>query len=254
MSGGRHQFLDKLENVVVDINVSGSKESMRVARPVTFKDIKGEGIFAPDPNLESLNAFPETVEILVLIYPKELASKTVPIKVSASGQPAKGMMVQMVTPIPNQVKLLGDAEVLKGIQYVSLGTIDINGLSSNKVADFLLNSVTLPKGVSFSEGTKLSVMVYIVASPVDKIIKDIPVEIKNLPQGLTSTAISPIEITVNGNPDILNTLKTGDISAWVDATDLKAGTYPDVTVYWSAPAGVSVIQVPKVELVLQSKQ
>ena len=112
---GPTSILDKLESVSVEVNVTGAKETMRVARPVTFKDIKNEGIFAPDPNLKSLNAFPDTVEVLVPIYPQELASKTVPIRVTTTGQPAEGMMVRMVKPVPSYVQLLGDEEALNQI-------------------------------------------------------------------------------------------------------------------------------------------
>lgn len=249
---GPMSIVEKLENVVVDVNVSGMKESMEGFRPVTFKDIQGKGIFAPDPNLDSLKSFPDTVEVVVPIYPKGTASKTVPLKVASTGVPAQGSALRMLAPLPSQVQLLGEEEALKGIQYISLGTVDVSGLSSNKVVDISLSSIKLPEGVSFSEGTKLSVMIYIGPSSIEKIIKGIPVGINNIPQGLTAEAIPSIDLKVTGYPDILDDLKPGDITAWVDASDLKAGTYSDTIVHWKAPSGVAILNVPKVELVLKS--
>ena len=246
---GPTSILDKLESVSVDVNVTGAKETLRVARPVTFKDIKNEGIFAPDPNLESLNAFPDTVEIIVPIYPQELASKTVPLRVAASGQPAEGMMVRMITPVPSQVQLLGDAEALKDIQYITLSNVDVTGMSSTRTVDYPLSSINLPSGVSFIEGTKISVLVTIGSSPINKTIEGLNVQIRNIPENLTAEQIA-VDITINGFPEVVNALKAEDISVWVDAAGLEEGPHPNTTVYWSVPAGVSVVGEPKVELVL----
>jgi len=249
---GPTSILEKLESVVVEADVTGMKESMRVARPVGFKDIESKGIFATDPNLESLHAYPDTVEVVIPIYPKGTASKTVPLRVTTRGTPAEGMAVRMVSPLPSQVELLGDEENLQNIQSVNLGSVDVGGLSSNRVIDIPLSSVTLPEGVSFAEGTKLSVMVYIGPSSVNRTLKAIPVTVKNIPQGLTAETIPAIDLVVSGYPDVLDALKPGDVAAWVDAANLQAGSHPDMTVLWEAPSGVAMVNVPKVTLVLKA--
>lgn len=248
---GPATILEKMENVVVEVDVTGMKESMRVARPVTFKDIAGKGIFAPNPNLESLRSFPDTVEIVVPIYEKAAASKTVPIRFTTRGMPAEGMRVRLISAIPSHVELWGDEEALKQIQSVNLGSVDVTGLSVNKVIDIPLTEIQLPAGVSFSEDTKLSVMVYIGQSAVSRTLKAIPVEIKNIAQGLTAELIPPIDITVSAYPEILDALKPGDIAAWVDAQDLPEGTHSDLKVLWKTPSGVDMVGVPNVELVLK---
>ncbi len=248
---GPTSILEKLDSVVVEANVTGMTESMRGSRPVSFRDLEGKGIFAPDPNLKSLHAYPDNVEVVIPIYPKGTASKTVPIRVSKRGTPESGMTVRLVTPVPSQVELLGDEEILKSIEAVTLNPVNVTGLSANRVLDIPLKTVTLPEGVSFAEGTKLSVMVYIGPSSVNRTIQAIPVGIKNIPQGLKADTIPSIDIVVNGYPDILDTLKSGDISAWVDATNLIAGTHSEMTVLWKVPSGVAMVKVPKVELVLK---
>lgn len=249
---GPTSILENLENAYVVANVSGKTESIKVALPVSFRDPSGEGIFAPDPNLKTLNSFPDTVEAVIPIYPKGTASKTVPVKADTAGTPAPGSAVRMVTPLPSQVQLIGAEETLQTIQQISLGSVDISGLSSNKVVDIPLTSVTLPEGVSFSEGTKLSVMINIGPSPVNRTISSIPVGIRNIADGLTAGTIPAIELTVSGYPDILDNLKPGDIPVWVDAAGLKAGNYPNTLLLWKVPSGVTMVSIPKVELVLQS--
>lgn len=249
---GPTSVLDKLEEVVVEVNVTSASESMRVARPVTFKDMQGRGVFASNPNLESLQAFPNTVEIIVPLYAKGTASKTVPLKANTRGTPAQGLTVRAVTPLPSQIQLTGDEKVLNTIQQLSLGTVDVSGLTGNKVYNIPLTGIDLPEGVSFVEGTSLSVLVQIGPGSVDRVIKDIPVGIRNIPQNLAAEPISSVEITVRGFPDVLDTFKPGDISVWVDAAGMEEGVYPETDVLWKLPSGTTMIQVPKVKLVLKT--
>jgi YbbR domain-containing protein len=251
---GATSILEKLEYVVVEANITGQQESIRIARPVTFQDLEGKGIFAPDPDLESLKAFPDTVEIVIPIYPKGTASKAVPIRVSTSGTPAAGMTVRAATPLPPRVELWGTEEALRGIQEINLGPVDVSGVSSNKVVDIPLSTIRLPEGVTFSEGTKLSVLLQVGPSSVNRVINDIPVGINNIPEGLKAETIESLDLTVSGYPDILDTIKPGDITVWVDAAGLEAGTHPDRPVHWKAPPGVAMVNVPTVELILKETE
>ncbi|HHV65482.1 MAG TPA: hypothetical protein GXX46_10485 [Peptococcaceae bacterium] len=251
---GPMSILEKLEKVVVEATLTGQQESIRIARPVTFRDEEGKGIFAPDPSLKTLVAFPDTVEIVIPIYPKGTASKTVPLRVKTRGTPAEGLALRAVSPLPPQVQLWGTEEVLSGIQFIDLGTVDVTGVNSNKVVDIPLSSIRLPEGVTFSEGTRLSVLLQVGPSPVNRIIREVPVGINNIPEGLIAEPIKSIDITVSGYPEILDAIKPGDITAWVDASGHKEGSYPDTPVHWKAPAGVTMVNVPKVELVLKSSE
>lgn len=249
---GPNSILENLENVVVEVEVTGMKESILVPRGVSFKDTENKGIFAPDPDLGSLHAYPDTVDVVVPIYPKGTASKTVPLRATTKGTPAQGMAVRMVSPLPAQVELMGNEESLNNIQSVNLGSVEVGGLSSNRVIDIPLSTIALPEGVSFAEGTKLSVMVYIGPSSINRTLKAIPVGVKNIPQGLTAETIPSIDLVVSGYPDVLDALKPGDVAAWVDAANLQEGSHPDITVLWEAPSGVAMVDVPKVTVVLKA--
>lgn len=249
---GPMSILEKLENVVVEVGVTGMKESIRVVRPVIFKDTQGKGIFAADPVLDSLKAFPETVEVIVPVYPKGTASKTVPVKVSARGTPAKDLTVREIKPVPSQVELVGDEDALAKIEYLNLKAVDVSGLSSTKAVDISLNSISLPKGVYFAEGTKLGVIIDIGPGLINKTISGVAVEVRNIPQGLIAEPIGTIDVEVKGYADLLNTLKPGDIKAWIDATGFKEGTYSDTSVLWKVPAGVTMVNIPRGRLVLKS--
>lgn len=247
---GPSSILEELESVSVEVNVAGAEETLQVVRGVTFKDIKGSGLFAPDPNLETLNPFPETVEVIVPVYSKGTASKIVSLKATTTGTPAPGLTVRMVTPLPSKVQLLGSQEALKGINTINLGAVDVSGLSSNKVFTINSENIALPEGVGMTEGITIKVMVYIGPSIQQKTLKGIPVGIRNIPDGLKAQPIGSIDVQVSGYPDILNAIKAGDIKVWVDASGLEAGTYSGTELFWDVPSGVNMVSVPKVNLTL----
>lgn len=241
-----------MNNVVVEASVEGARESLRMSRPVTFKDLESKGVFAANLDQNSLKIQPETVDIIVPIYSQGTVTKSVPLKVTTSGTPASGYAVRLVSPIPASVELQGTDELLKSIQEINLGTVDVNGLSQNKVIDYSLDKIPVPEGVKIAEGTKISVMVYVGADAQQKDITALPVEVHNLGQGLTAETIEAVDITVSGYQEVLNKLNSADISLWVDASGLKEGTYEDLDIYWKLPEGVNMVKTPKVKLVLHN--
>ncbi|UWG98033.1 CdaR family protein [Dehalobacter sp. DCM] len=247
---GPESILEKLDSVSVEVDLLGLSESKRISLPVKFSDSQ-KSISTSDPTLQSVKFYPDTIEVIIPIFEKGNASKMVPLHVDTKGTPAEGVEVRQIIPVPSQVKLIGPENALKGITFLNLGTIDIEGLSDSKEYDIALNSIALPSGVTFAAGTKISVMVTVAPKAVMQNIQ-VSVEVKNTGEGLTAEAITPITVTVSGYPDTLKTLKAADINAWVDAKGLKEGTYSDTTVLWELPSGVTMVNIPKVELVLKS--
>lgn len=246
---GPESILKNMSNVNVDVDITGLTESKRISLGV-FSNSK-EGFSASDPTFQSLKFYPDTVEVIIPIYEKGTASKLVPLSVGTIGTPAEGVEVRQVAPIPSQVKLVGSEQALKGIASVNIGTVDIAGISESKQFDISLNTITLPDGVTFSQGTKISVTVSVVPKVITQTMT-ISVQVKNTSEGLKAEAIAPITITVSGYPESLKVLKAADINAWIDAKSLKEGTYSDTTVLWELPSGVTMVNIPKVELVLKA--
>jgi YbbR domain-containing protein len=95
--------------------------------------LEGKGIFASNTNLSSLKVQPETVDVIVPIYAQGTVSKSVPLKVTTTGAPANGLAVRLVSPIPTNVELLGSNDLLKNIQEINLGTINVEDLPRKKL-------------------------------------------------------------------------------------------------------------------------
>lgn len=250
---GPSSILSALDKVTVEISAAGAKDTIQISRPVSFRDKEGKLIFGPNPSVDILSASPDSVDVIVPIIAKGLSSKMIPLRVTSEGSPAQGKVLRSLVPSPASVQILGTTEALKGFDFLSLGPVDISNLTEDKVFQIPIEKVTLPAGVSFPNGTNLSVIVQIGSGPVQKGISGVPVQIRNIGTGLDiDQAPSPIDIVLEGLPEILNKLTLDQIQLWVDASGQEAGSYADIKVYWQLPPGVTMTTTPQVSYSLKA--
>lgn len=252
---GPSSMLSTLTTLSVDVSAAGISETLQVTRPVSFRDKEGKPILGPNPTAaDILSTYPSAVEVIVPVLPKGLSSKTVPLRAASSGTPTQGKVLSSIVSSPNSVQVLGTPQALKGFDSLSLGPVDVTDLAEDKVFQIPIESVKLPQGVSFIPGTTLSVIVQIGPGIIQKEITGVEVEIRNLEEGLApEQPIAPINIIVEGLPDILKDVTPDQIQLWVDATGQEAGNYPNVEVYWQLPPGVTLPSTPQVNYSLKAK-
>lgn len=252
---GPSSILSSLNKVFVDVSATGADSTIEVSRPISFRDKDGKPIFGPNPTIDILNAYPSSVDVIAPVIPKGLSSKMIPINVTSKGTPAQGKKLISLVASPLSVQVLGTAQALKGFDSLNLGPIDISNLSSDKTFNIPTDKVSLPPGVSFAGGTTLSVIAQIGAGPVQKGITGVPVQIRNIGDGLDiDQPVSPVDVVVEGLPDTLSALTTDQIQLWVDATGQTTGSYTDAKVYWQLPPGVTLVSVPQVSYSLKAHQ
>lgn len=250
---GPSSILSSLNKVTADINVAGANDTIEVSRPISFLDKDGNPIFGPDPSRDILSAYPSSVDVIVPVMAKGLASKMIPLKVSSSGTPAPGKVLRTLIASPASVLVLGSSQALKGFDSLSIAPVDISDLSEDKTFQIPINKVTLPPGVSFLDGTTLSVIAQIGPGTIRKTISGLTVQIRNIGKELqVDQTVPPIDIVVEGLPDIINKLTADQIQLWVDASAQGAGTYTNVKVYWQLPPGVTMITTPQVNYSLKA--
>ena len=251
---GPSSILSTLTKVTVDVNAAGVSETIQTSRPVSFRNKDGKPIFEPNPSMDNLSASPSTVDVIVPVIAKGLSSKMIPLKATSSGTPAQGKILRSLVPSPISVQVLGTPQALKGLDALNLGPVDLTNLAEDKAFQISIEKVTLPQGVSFSPGTTLSVVAQIGPGAVQKAISGVPVQIRSLGTSLDiDQPITPIDIVVEGLPDILKEVTPAQIQLWVDATSQVAGTYPNSKVFWQLPPGVTMITTPQVSYSLKAK-
>ena len=251
---GPSSILSTLTNVTVEVSATGANETIQISRPVSFRDKEGKPIFGPNPSVDILSAFPSTADVIIPVVKKELSSKMVPLKVTSSGTPAKGKILKSLVPSPNSVQVLGTTQALKGFDGINLGPIDITNLAEDKVFPIPTDKVALPQGVSFSQGTTLSIVAQIGQGIIQKGISGVTIQIRNLGTGLElDQPFTPIDLVVEGLPDALKDVTSTQIQLWVDATGQVTGPYTNSKVYWQLPPGVTLPTPPLVNYSLKTK-
>ena len=251
---GPSTILSSLTKVTVEVSATGTNETIQISRPVSFRDKEGKPIFGPNPSVDILNAFPSTVDVIVPVVAKGLSSKMVPLKVTSSGTPAPGKILRSLVPSPISVQVLGTPQALKGFDALNLGPMDITNLTEDKVFQISTDKVALPQGVSFNPGTTLSIVAQIGPGIIQKGISGVVVQVRNLGKGLElDPLITPIDILVEGLPDILKDVTATQIQLWVDTAGQVEGTYANTKVYWQLPAGVTMPTTPQVNYILKAK-
>ena len=251
---GPSSILSTLTKVTVEISATGANETIQITRPVSFRDKEGKPIFGPNPSVDILSAFPSTVDVIAPVVAKGLSSKMIPLKVTSIGTPAQGKILRFLVPSPSSVQVLGTPQALKGFDSLNLGPVDITNLTEDKSFQIPIEKVTLPQGVSFNAGTTLSIVAQIGPGIIQKTIPGVAVQIRNLGAGIDiDQPVTPIDIVVEGLPNILKDLTSTPIQLWVDAKDQVAGPYTNVKVYWQLPPGVTMPTTPQVNYTLKAK-
>ena len=251
---GPSSILGTVTKATVEISVTGAKETIEISRPVSFRDKEGKPIFGPNPSVDILSASPSTVDLIIPVVAKGLSSRMIPLKVTSSGIPAKGKILRSLVPFPSSVQVLGTPQALKGFDALNLGPVDITNLAEDKAFQIPIEKVTLPQGISFNAGTYLSIIAQIGPGIIQKGISAVPVQIRNLGTDVEiDQPIIPVDIVVEGLPDILKDVTLTQIQLWVDATGQSAGPYANSKVYWQLPAGVTMPTTPQVTYSLKAK-
>ena len=250
---GSAALLNMLEKVTIDLSVSGATDTLQITRPVSFRDKFGKPVFGPDPTVDILLAFPNTIEVIIPIRPVGLASKMILLKVTSIGTPAKGMVLRSLLPVPNSVQIWGSLDSLKGFDSISIGPVDIADLRADKAFQISVDKLSLPKGISLVDGTNLTVVAQIGSGVIQRTLTGAIVTVKNVPTGLDlDPVIPPVEVSVQGMPEVLKLLTPDQLQLWVDASGLTAGNYPNSKVLWQLPPGVEMVSVPQVTLNLKA--
>ncbi len=250
---GPEEKLSQINQVFVEVNLANATDTIQTSAAVRFQDASGNPISGPDPTRPVVMSQPQEVSVVIPVYKKELASRTVPVKAATKGNPAPGLMVSQIISSPAAVTIFGPPDKLKGIDSLNGGTVDITGANQDVAVDIKPENLGLPTGVSLEPGIKISVIVRLGAAPIQRTIQAVPVTVKNLPANeqaeLSSTAI---DVAVKGPPDIVNALKASDLILWVDLSGLGPGEQ-SVQVFAQLPSGVDAPDLPKITVNIKAQ-
>lgn len=204
--------LDRIDRVVANIDVEDITSSVvdQVAKIVAL-DESGNVLDVQFSNKE-------------VVYDLDVVtfSKVVPIKLEKSGDVNSSYVLTELSSPDEQVTIYGKEEHLKSIDYV-IARVDIDGKAGNTT----LNSVALVKPANVTKMSIKSISVNIgVEEKVTKTIKDVPIDIESLPNGLSAKFIDKGTTTVKvvGPKSKVEKLNKNNLMIYVDLTNASIGT------------------------------
>ncbi|HEY5563613.1 MAG TPA: CdaR family protein [Clostridiaceae bacterium] len=234
---GAAQYIEGISNVVanydaknaiIDVNTVSTLQALNSA-DVPYKDTE-------------VTIEPTTAEVMVPV--KKI--KTVNVNIKTKGSIGKDMVLKSLLPTNDKVDIAGSTDALNSITGLDTEPIDLSAITNGKAVNAKL---ILPNGITIVSGDGTVTVNAVVSKIIQKNL-NLSIALLNLSTGLTATfdppgSTPPKEImVVTGDANIINGLKDGDISCYVDLTNLVATPTPiELPVKFTLPDGVSTFSI-----------
>lgn len=216
VKGSAHKLQEvAIVKALIDMEkVKSDKEGTTVLKdvPLIAYDVKG--------NKLEVEIVPKVVDATVKITSPR---KLVPLKLVAEGT-LDGVAVKSLTSNVREVTIYGKQEIVDKIEFLEV-KVDVNGVKDDKTYNI---NLTKPVGVRDIDIKSITVEL-----KIDKIksrdIKDIPIDAINLNPNYTAQVIGEdnrtVTVIVNGSGEIIEAIKSTDITAYVDLKGLEPGEH-----------------------------
>lgn len=217
--------LNTVANVkaIVDVNSLNATES----GTYTIDNVKLVAYDDKGKEISGIEVVPGQVTATVTITSP---SKTVPLKIVPVGEVRSGSAISSITSSVTNVTVYADESVLKDINYIEV-EIDVNGISSNKTYQKVINK---PQGARSISDTSVTINVTMEVE-TSKDFMNISVETEGLNEKFKASGATEndarVTVSVRGVGSLLEQLLDTDIKAYVDLSGItEPGTY-NVPVY-----------------------
>ncbi len=218
---------------------------------------------ASDKEIDKENLEINTSKVRVKV--EILDTKTVPVKITASGTPAQGYLLNgTVTSTTENVTIAGSTESLTGIHEITIPEEALDVTDCTEDAVFSLNIKDyLPENVSLanrSASGRLTVIVGIEKEYESELqIKGDKIQFSSLPEGYTAEIVDlkdHYNLQVTGLKADIDSWKDSDIAGYISIkqlmdkhqmTELREGTY-DAEVFVSVTGSITIVQPIKVQV------
>jgi YbbR domain-containing protein len=218
----------------VDVRVkggSGTLGQLRTGDLVALVDLRnarpGRRLFHVTPEhvtaptgIRVVHVQPATVALTF----EASVTKTVPVVPAIDGDPAPGYLVGRVSASPATVDVVGPESVVRQLTEATTEPVSLRG-ATRLVRDTVTIGLADP-AARLQTPRSAVVTVEILPMPVDRVITDVPVILRNLTRGRRAQA-SPRAVTVSARGPKANVqgVKATDLPVYVDLSGLRAGRY-----------------------------
>jgi YbbR domain-containing protein len=258
------QGLELLGDVptTADVRVRGPAGTLSRLSPgdvVAVVDLRGarpgERLFHLTPEqvrapfgVEVVQVTPSTVAVAFEIA----ASRRVLIKPAIEGRPAAGYVVGRITAEPTDVEIVGPESAVRRVSEALTEPVSV--AEAQRDVSETVTVGTIDPSLRLTSLRTAKVTVQIVPAPLEQVVRDRPVHLRNLAASLAAVVLpSDVDVTLRGNREALSRIQPDDATAYVDLSGLGPGEYT-LTVHAdsSRDAGVARIEPAAIQVRISS--
>ncbi len=215
---GAESVINKIKDVVVEVNVGSARESFKKTGVVPKVYDKNGTLMDSGKMKLSYEAVDVSVDLL--------KTKTVNLFIDLKGTPYPGYKYGKPDFEPRQVVIAGEQSELDKVQYI-MGEYNIDNQRTDiedevNIADFIKNDVIL---IDENKTAVINVKVEKLKSK-DISYNSNEIEFRNLPVGLAAVLneTNAIQVEVMGEEDILSNINKYNLKPYIDLADTEIGT------------------------------
>ncbi len=224
---GPQQALSSVESVRGEINLSSNRYDFESLVNLYAFDSEGNVV-------EGVNISPNQIQVSTLVG----MTKTVGINIVTSGSCPEGYELVSTSANISSIEISGPVSIVNNLTSVSTSPINLNSVTQSQTVQA---NLVLDGGVSASTDS-ISVYIEIRTGNATKEMTYTSLQVRNLPANLTCdlSAFSSLTISVTGSKEIIDSLSNSDIIAYINLSNLSAGTHT-VDIQYSIPDGVTIL-------------
>jgi YbbR domain-containing protein len=149
--------------------------------------------------------------------------KVVPVVPFVEGEPAEGFVVSKVTVDPTHVDVVGPESRLVRLTEATTEPVSVHR-ARGTVRDVVTIGV-VDAALRLRETRTASVVVEVVAAPVERTITGVPVALRHVPGSTARLSPPAVDVVVRGSRAVVDALTADTVKVFVDVAVLKPGQY-----------------------------
>ena len=226
-------YVEGVEIIPKEVGIRGAEDdvvkigSVRVTPTIEELQEGGERLMAvkfsqSEPFNGSVTVEPAQVRFRGNLV-RGLPRKRVPVNVRLTGRLDADYEVRSITTDPSEVQIEGNAEDIAKVEGIDTEVIDVSSVTEDKV---IVSPLKQPEveGVSLVNNSSVRVSLQLSEARAEKMLTNIPVELRNLPDTPEDWIANPrsVSVTIEGRPSLIANMSENDveIKAFVDMSNI----------------------------------
>ncbi len=215
---GPKSKVDSISQIVVEVDVTNSKESFRISERPKALDVDGDVI-----DSSNLTFSEDFIPANIYIY----KTKIINLKIVATGTPADGYTMADIDYEPKKIEIAAEDSVLGGIHEL-LVEEDITGANKDIQKEINIQE-QLKEGIILVEKSQTAAINITIEKAETKEISLYPgeIDVRNKPDNLSLAYLvnAPILLYVIGPAKEIKDISYSNIKPYIDLSDFSSGIY-----------------------------